>query len=625
MIRRGISTVAEVETAVNEKAREEYVDAQDAAMLDAAKVYTDGQIATRETPAGAQTKADSALTGAKDYADEREAVIRTDFEQGDADALAEAAKELAEAIAVLKGDASADYDTLKKLQTRIEAINEAISGTATPDTIDTLNEALAFIREHQGEIESLVNTYVKKEAIANDLTTDDATQVLSAAQGVALKALIDAVTASLSGYVEKANGERLISDAEAAKLAGIETGANAYTLPAATASSLGGVKAGDNVTIANDGTLSATAAPYELPKASSTVLGGIKVGNNLSIREDGTLDAEAGGGIATVSPDAGNALEQRENGLFVPAGSGGSSTESPFLILPYVEPVMDESGMTPTNQQDFINNWGPILSKYIANPGKYILSATVPMAPGMNLDASCQLIAAGEDGGISQYMLAGYAIIPFPDDTGVVGGRIYINVVLGFQSGQLAMVASYIVSPMMDMNSGSMNSLIDTVSEASKQGGLMVYDFVINSAEDLIALPDKLKTMDPNVYRTCLIKKGVYSLTAPIYLSNAYSLTIYAEPGSYLNYTMSGTPNAPLIAFSGTCRALCGLNIKVTGSNVIGMKITLSSGCASICRDCVVDMQYSANTTTVWQTTRSLPLTSVKVTYLIFMKTLRQT
>ena len=36
--------------------------------------------------------------------------------------------------------------------------------------------------------------------------------------------------------------------------------------------------------------------PYTLPIASATTLGGIKVGNNLTIRADGTLDAQAGGG-----------------------------------------------------------------------------------------------------------------------------------------------------------------------------------------------------------------------------------------------------------------------------------------------------------------------------------------
>ena len=42
------------------------------------------------------------------------------------------------------------------------------------------------------------------------------------------------------------------------KLAGIAEGANNYTLPAATASTLGGVKVGANLTMAPDGTLSAT-------------------------------------------------------------------------------------------------------------------------------------------------------------------------------------------------------------------------------------------------------------------------------------------------------------------------------------------------------------------------------
>lgn len=249
MIQRGVSTVAEVETAINDKAREEYVDAQDTATLDAAKAYTDKHIATRETPAGAQNKADAVLKAAKGYTDNREGVIRTDFAKGDTYTLATAKAMFLETVAALKAGAGADYDTLKKLQTKIEAINKAIAGTDTPDVIDTLNEALSFIREHQSEIESLVNTYVKKEAIADNLTTDDATQVLSAARGVELKALIDTVTASLAG---------LITDEEREKLEGVEAGANNYTLPVATAEVLGGVKAGNNVTIAEDGTLSAT-------------------------------------------------------------------------------------------------------------------------------------------------------------------------------------------------------------------------------------------------------------------------------------------------------------------------------------------------------------------------------
>lgn len=56
--------------------------------------------------------------------------------------------------------------------------------------------------------------------------------------------------------------------------------------------------AGDNVTLTDlsDGTvkIDATSGSSEIPIASATTLGGIKVGNNLSITEDGTLSASGG-------------------------------------------------------------------------------------------------------------------------------------------------------------------------------------------------------------------------------------------------------------------------------------------------------------------------------------------
>lgn len=69
-----------------------------------------------------------------------------------------------------------------------------------------------------------------------------------------------------------------------------------YTLPTASAETLGGVKVGDNLTIA-DGVLSAPAPTpaYVLPTASDETLGGVKVGSGLSI-EDGVLSV-AGSGL----------------------------------------------------------------------------------------------------------------------------------------------------------------------------------------------------------------------------------------------------------------------------------------------------------------------------------------
>lgn len=56
----------------------------------------------------------------------------------------------------------------------------------------------------------------------------------------------------------------------------------AYTLPTASATVLGGIKVGSNLSIDANGILSAGNS-YALPTASATVLGGIKVGTNLSI------------------------------------------------------------------------------------------------------------------------------------------------------------------------------------------------------------------------------------------------------------------------------------------------------------------------------------------------------
>ena len=70
----------------------------------------------------------------------------------------------------------------------------------------------------------------------------------------------------------------------------LAVGTTPYTLPPATATTLGGVKAGPGLNITPDGTLSA-AEQYALPAATATTLGGVKVGTGLNIAPDGTLSA----------------------------------------------------------------------------------------------------------------------------------------------------------------------------------------------------------------------------------------------------------------------------------------------------------------------------------------------
>lgn len=84
------------------------------------------------------------------------------------------------------------------------------------------------------------------------------------------------LTSLKSLFVAKESGKALSSNdyttAEKSKLAGIATGANAYTLPTASASVLGGVKVGNNLAISN-GVLSAVQGPVDLtPYAKTTDL-----------------------------------------------------------------------------------------------------------------------------------------------------------------------------------------------------------------------------------------------------------------------------------------------------------------------------------------------------------------
>lgn len=81
------------------------------------------------------------------------------------------------------------------------------------------------------------------------------------------------------------SGESYTS-AEKTKLAGIEAGANAYTLPAASPSTLGGVKPdGTTITVEPDGTIHG-ASTYELPTMDANIKGGAKLGNGLRVDED---------------------------------------------------------------------------------------------------------------------------------------------------------------------------------------------------------------------------------------------------------------------------------------------------------------------------------------------------
>lgn len=164
-------------------------------------------------------------------------------------------------------------------------------------------------------------------------------------------------------FVQK-DGSKVLSDnnyttAEKNKLAGISANANAYTLPTASVSVLGGVKIGTNVAI-SDGTISvdlsgkvdkvsgkglssndyttsektklAGLSNYTLPIASASALGGIKIGSNLSISADGVLSAAQG--TVDLSPYAKKATTLAGYGITDAKISNGTITLGAASIKP---------------------------------------------------------------------------------------------------------------------------------------------------------------------------------------------------------------------------------------------------------------------------------------------------
>lgn len=135
-----------------------------------------------------------------------------------------------------------DLETLLTTIPTTETVNGLISDAidalidGAPATYDTLKEISDWIATHQDEYEALI--------------------------------------AAIAGKVDKVEGKGLstndFTDALLTKLNGIEAGANAYVLPTASASTLGGVKVGDNLTI--DSSTGALSGNYSAATTSANGL-----------------------------------------------------------------------------------------------------------------------------------------------------------------------------------------------------------------------------------------------------------------------------------------------------------------------------------------------------------------
>lgn len=91
------------------------------------------------------------------------------------------------AIENIIAGASTDYDTLKKVQTKIEELRSEMESQLYGDDgsgiFKTLEQVLGFLNQYKDFIVDIPNNFVSKTDIIDNLTTDDATKVLSARQG----------------------------------------------------------------------------------------------------------------------------------------------------------------------------------------------------------------------------------------------------------------------------------------------------------------------------------------------------------------------------------------------------------------------------------------------------------
>lgn len=88
-----------------------------------------------------------------------------------------------------------DDEAHQDLRTALELINTRLTAFFDSDdqTLDELSEIVAYITSNKSLINAITTSKVNVSDIVNNLTTNIANRPLSAAQGVALKALIDAI------------------------------------------------------------------------------------------------------------------------------------------------------------------------------------------------------------------------------------------------------------------------------------------------------------------------------------------------------------------------------------------------------------------------------------------------
>ena len=131
-----------------------------------------------------------------------------------------------------------------------KAVYTALGNNTSISITSLVNATSSGLMTSKGVYSALGN----RTKIETEAPTSGSTKLITAGDVYTLKTELDT---KINQKVDSSDSARLFTNTEAEKLTNIEENANNYTLPIASADTLGGIKIGNNLSISSDGTLSA--------------------------------------------------------------------------------------------------------------------------------------------------------------------------------------------------------------------------------------------------------------------------------------------------------------------------------------------------------------------------------
>ena len=196
-----------------------------------------------------------------------------------------------------------------------------------------------FLGNNPENIQITDNKY--KNAIGVDLYGQSSHPLITIKNGV-LGDIIDSndiATTSKAGIV-KPDGTTITIDTD-----GTLHGASTYSLPTASATTLGGIKVGENLSITEDGTLSSIGGITEIPQATATALGGIKA-NEKDDTDTQEVKIDPATGLLYTKAGGGNITSIN--------GGGAESTDYITYYTVVGNPTISEDFIMTLNQNGYI-------------------------------------------------------------------------------------------------------------------------------------------------------------------------------------------------------------------------------------------------------------------------------